>query len=429
MEYLLKMLFFANIASNLKVESMHLAHRNCEYILGVIYLFVFPVLLWADNKVNTYHFKSISTSVNFPTNEVRKLFQDSQGYIWISTYNGLLRYDGYSIVVYKPDGVNHGRSIDSFVNMVAEDKENNLWIGTHNGLYVLHKETDEIEKIISPLLQVSNVESILYASNGDLWVGSNKGLFRRKAGSRTFDCEKNMDIKSVVEDRKGQIWIGTWEQGLLRYSPQEELYYAYDGINPGNSAHVIFQDEAGNIWIGTWRYGLVKLINPYDSEHFSFKTFRNIKGNSHSLLDNIIYAIAQDKNSGKLWIGSRSGVSILEDESGDGNFTNIVPGNLQGDLPFNEVNSLLCSKDGLMWLGMLGGGVCTVNTNKFRFNYDSLEALREHCPTRSVRSVYQEDNGNLWMGIMGFGLVFYDMKQHTIVPYRSHPVLKNMGYT
>lgn len=207
------------------------------------------------------------------------------------------------------------------------------------------------------------------------------------------------------------------------------MYYTYEGINPGNSAHVIFQDEAGNIWIGTWRYGLVKLINPYDPEHFSFKTFRNIKGNSHSLLDNIIYAIAQDKNSGKLWIGSRSGVSILEDESGNGNFTNIVPGNLQGDLPFNEVNSLLCSKDGLMWLGMLGGGVCTVNTNKFRFNYDSLEALREHCPTSSVRSVYQEDNGNLWMGIMGFGLVFYDMEQHTIVPYRSHPVLKNMGYT
>ena len=54
-----------------------------------------------------------------------------------------------------------------------------------------------------------------------------------------------MDIKSVVEDRKGQIWIGTWEQGLLRYNPQEELYYTYEGINPGNSAHVIFQDEAG----------------------------------------------------------------------------------------------------------------------------------------------------------------------------------------
>ena len=77
----------------------------------------------------------------------------------------------------------------------------------------------------------------------------------------------------------------------------------------------------------------MKLINPYDSEHFSFKTFRNIKGNSHSLLDNIIYAIAQDKNSGKLWIGSRSGVSILEDESGDGNFTNITCAELPGLIP------------------------------------------------------------------------------------------------
>ena len=128
------------------------------------------------------------------------------------------------------------------------------------------------------------------------------------------------------------------------------------------------EDHKNIIWAVSYthldvykRQGLVKLINPYEPEHFSFKTFRNIKGNSHSLLDNIIYAIAQDKNSGKLWIGSRSGVSILEDESGDGNFTNIVPGNLQGDLPFHEVNSLLCSQDGLLWLGMLG--VCLLYTS------------------------------------------------------------------
>ena len=98
----------------------------------------------------------------------------------------------------------------------------------------------------------------------------------------------------------------------------------------------------------------MKLINPYDPEHFSFKTFRNIKGNSHSLLDNIIYAIAQDKNSGKLWIGSRSGVSILEDESGTEVLPILFRVTFKEIYRFNEVNSLLCSKDGLMWLGMLG---------------------------------------------------------------------------
>ena len=78
-----------------------------------------------------------------------------------------------------------------------------------------------------------------------LMGGKQQRVVSQEAGGRTFDCEKNMDIKSVIEDREGQIWIGTWEQGLLRYNPQEELYYTYEGINPGNSAHVIFQDEAG----------------------------------------------------------------------------------------------------------------------------------------------------------------------------------------
>ena len=59
-----------------------------------------------------------------------------------------------------------------------------------------------------------------------------RDCFAEKPAAVLSIVKKNMDIKSVVEDRKGQIWIGTWEQGLLRYSPQEELYYTYDGINP-----------------------------------------------------------------------------------------------------------------------------------------------------------------------------------------------------
>lgn len=397
-----------------------------------VFLFVYTLLLslgiWAKDK-DIIHFKPLTTTLNFPTNEVRKLYQDSEGYIWISTYNGLLRYDGYSIVMYKPDGVNHGRSIDSFVNIVTEDENNNLWIGTHNGLYVLHKETDGIEKIISPILQVCNVEAILFSKNGDLWVGGNKGLFCRKAGKPSFERVQSVDVKSIIEDNRGHIWIGTWEQGLLRYDPDKQKYYTYLGLNPNNSSHILFQDEAENIWIGTWRYGLVKLLNAYDMEHFSFRTYMHIEGDDHSLLDNIIYSIAQDRTSKKIWIGSRSGVSIMESEEANGNFTNFKPGNRQYDLPFNEVNSLMCSNDGLMWVGMLGGGVCTVNTGKSRFNYDPLECMHEYCPTSSVRSVFQDDNGLIWMGIMGYGLVSYNKEKQVITPYRKHPVLKSMNYT
>lgn len=77
--------------------------KRCIFLLASTLLL--SSNLWAKGK-DIFHFKPLTTTINFPTNEVRKLYQDSEGYIWISTYNGLLRYDGYSIVMYKPDGVN-----------------------------------------------------------------------------------------------------------------------------------------------------------------------------------------------------------------------------------------------------------------------------------------------------------------------------------
>lgn len=421
--------FFANIASNLKnTVSMYYERHIIRGFFLLLYS-LSSILLFATSNADIYRFKSVFTSVSFPTNEVRKLYQDSQGYIWIATYNGLLRYDGYSILTYRPDGIHQDHSIDGFVNTVIEDKENRLWIGTHNGLYVLHRETDEIEKDTTCLLQASNIEALFCTSNGDLWVGSSLGLFCRKSDSTSFQRINSTDVKSMIEDKRGYIWFGTWKQGLLRYDPREDRFYTYKGIDPEKSPHAIFQDENENIWVGTWLHGLIKLVEPYDEKKNSFEMFVHDDNNPSSLLDNIIYSITQDKTTGKIWISSRSGVSILENEQDGGTFTNITPGNQQGDLPFNEVNSLLCSNDGLMWLGMLGGGVCTVNTTNYRFNYDPLKSLRNHYPTSSVRCIYQEDNGDLWLGIMGFGLVTYEPSKQVIVPYKKHPILKEMGYT
>ncbi len=377
-----------------------------------------------------YNFKAINTTSSLPTNEVRNLYQDSEGFIWISTYNGLVRYDGYSTIVYKPDVKDSGKSLDGFVNIVVEDNQHQLWIGTHNGLYVLDKKIDRIEKIVSPVLQSSYIEAIVCATNGDLWVGANKGLYCKKSGEKNFKMQDplGLDIKSIIEDKRGNIWIGTWERGLFRYDPETEQFYAYKGLNPSESAHILFQDKDENIWVGTWRYGLMKIVNPYDVNHYSFERFVHEEGDSNSLADNIIYAITQDRNSGKIWIGSRSGLSVLESEENGGTFTNYLPGDKSGDLPFNEVDALLCSRDGLMWVGMLGGGIYTVNTRKPPFTHDTLPALMKSYPTSSVRSIFQCEDGKLWMGIMGFGLILYDPQTQVVTSYHNLPMFKHLPY-
>ena len=382
-------------------------------------------------------FKPLVASPSLSTNEVRNLYQDSEGYIWISTYNGLLRFDGYSTVVYRPDGKNQERNIDGFVNIVAEDRSHRLWIGTNSGLYMLDKRLGTLEKVVSPLLQVSHIEAIACTAGGEVWVGTNKGIFRRKAGSTSFELygplmhgvrTARYDVKSILEDRNGHIWIGTWEQGLLRYDPDKDQFYTYRNINPSQSAHTLFQDNQDNIWIGTWRYGLARLENPYDMEHYRLRYYTHQAGNPRSLCDNIIYTINQDPNTDKLWIGSRSGLSILESEEGEGTFSNYLPGKDSGTLPFNEVDALLASRDGLMWVGMLGGGVYTVNTRRKLFDYDPIVPLLRRFPTSSIRSAYPSGKHSMYMGVMGYGLVEYDAERQTIVHYKEHPGFSHLPY-
>lgn len=375
-------------------------------------------------------FKPLNVNANLPTNEVRNLFQDSDGYVWIATYNGLVRYDGYSTVVYRPNGDDMRKSVNGFVNIVDEDKESVLWIGTHNGLYSFDKRKEVMQRVVSPVLRVSYIEALLCAQNGDVWVGCKAGLYRRKSGQRTFEyCSglagAAMDVKSIIEDTRGNLWIGTWNSGLYRYNPSEDRFYHYKKINPANSAHILFQDSKGNIWVGTWRYGLMKMENPYDMEHYAFRHFIHEKGRSGSLCDDIVYAISQDPKSGKLWVGTRSGLSILESEEEGGIFHNYLPGR-EGDLPFNEVNALMASRDGLMWIGMLGGGVCTVNPVNTCFQSDALIQIKEKYNTSSVKSMLSCDDGKLWLGIMGYGLMLYDPADGKAVSYHTLPSFKGL---
>lgn len=393
------------------------------------------ILITGSNSINAYNanklnFNPLNINTLLPTNEVRNLYQDSEGYIWISTYNGLLRYDGYSVVNYKHVNANNQEQyIGSFINSVCEDHSHRLWIGTHNGLYSLNKESGKIEKITSAGLHNTFIETIKCMSNGDILVGSTKGLYLKEKSKNEFIKmfpSIAMDVKAIMEDNRNNIWIGTWNQGLFRYNQKNKQLYSYENINPGKSAHAIYQDRNNNIWIGTWRYGLMRIINPYDMEKYSFVSYKNKENDPTSISDNIIYVISQDCNSDNLWVGTRRGLSIMSAQ--DSTFTNYYPNTPTNSINNGEVNAIISSNDGLMWIGMLGGGVSTINTKEKQFAHDPLIHIQEKNST-SVRSIYKEENKDvLWLGIMGFGFGRYDLKTKEFKSYKDIPVFSKLPY-
>lgn len=373
-------------------------------------------------------FRPISSVTNLPTNEIRKLYQDSEGFLWISTYSGLVRYDGYDIVSYKIDPATHRQALHSVVNMVEEDANHCLWIGTHNGLYVLDKVTGKVEKTDTPILNYSRVESVLASHTGDIWVATNKGLFVRKNGSADFEyCVGSQwdldptDMKSLLEDGAGYLWIGTWSDGLIRYDTKQRRAYRYSHIQALRSSHTLFMGRDKTLWVGTWGEGLVHLTEPYNLQDPHIVQYKRAEGNLSGLLDNNVYSISEDIE-GNLWIGSRSGLSLL---SPDGTFSHYSSSSDVSPLPCGEINSILSTNDGLMWIGSLGGGVyvCDLQPKMMQVSPYTSQ-LMELTGTQAVKAIYDDEAGQcMWLSLASYGVVCYDKQTSQLLPFKKLPVL------
>ncbi|GHT25177.1 hypothetical protein AGMMS4957_19500 [Bacteroidia bacterium] len=377
-------------------------------LLTILFAFAACAGLEAENWHSTHR---LSTLTGLPTDEVKQVFQDREGYIWIATHDGLCRYDGHQLKTYKSNLYTPNLLSSNSLTAIAEDNNHHLWIGTSNGLNVLNKITGEIKQIDPKRLSGANIQAILATRDNQVWVGTANGLNRYVAENDSFirynSTHHNLqtgDIKSLVEDSKGNIWIGTWSEGITRYNPAEGRFLNYPRLNAGNSAHVIFEDRDNNIWVGSWDYGLFRLENPYNPQQVKYINYRHDRNNPRSLSDNIVYALAQDLNTQAIWVGTRSGLSVLNNKDNTASFTNHLPSQSNESLPYNEVNSILRDKSGLMWLGTLGGGVSTVNTRPAPFELNTLEEVKKRLSSNSVRSIYVDKAGNKWLGIGSYGL-------------------------
>ena len=409
--------------------------RSFFFILGVL----FPIVCQAmvAPGPNSLVFKSSSVLNSLPSKDVQSVYQDRDGYIWISTRNGLFQYDGYSITTYKSNLYCPDLLTNNNIYCVAEDAQHRLWIGTYSGLNVLDKQTGQIRKIDDPEINGIGISQILVTSDNRILFATEGGLLEYLEDSNRFLAfnQDNTDgvfpkttVKSLFEDDRGDIWIGTWSQGLFRYEKRTGKYWKYPQMNSGNSAHVVFQDSHKNIWVGTWGAGLHLLHDAYNPEKTTWTTFTHDENRSGTISDNLIYAISEDLNTNSLWVGTRSGLSILslmDIKTGHLEFENCYSGESENSITSSEVASLLRDRQGIMWVGMIGGGINMVNNRKAKFNMDRLSEAKRMLKSNSVRSILLDDEGLLWMGMSTYGFGVKDRTTGKFTHYTQMLDFKN----
>ena len=265
-------------------------------------------------------FETSSVLQDLSNKDVQDIYQDREGYLWICTRNGLFRYDGYALVAYKSNFSESDLLTHNNVFCVAEDAAHRLWIGTYRGLNVLDKRTGAIRKFMDAPFSTQGISRVLVTSDNRVLLGTECGLYEYREAEDVFcsldslvtgDSRRVLVVKSLMEDDRGDVWIGTWSSGLYRYERKTGRYFAYPPMNSRNSAHVLFQDSRKNIWVGTWGCGLQLLHEPYEPSRTTWTTFAASPSDSHSISDDIIYSIGEDESSHSLWVGTRLGLRLF----------------------------------------------------------------------------------------------------------------------
>ena len=311
-----------------------------------------------------FSFTSADVSKKLSQKTVRQIYQDSTGYLWVVTQEGLSRYDGYQLLKFIHDPSAPSSISSDNVRAVIEDKNKRLWIATDGaGLNLFEPSSHTFTKWrensnIKHTVLSDQIRSMYLQDNGYIWLGYNNGSFSRlNPNDMTFehfntrklipDLQRDAFITSIVEDEQN-ILFATDGNGLLKLNKSNhQLTRLYTGSESplfSDRLTQVFIDAQRRLWLTSYDAGVSVLKAGSDK----FTTWEHHENQADSVAANLVHTIYQDHKK-RIWLGTEAGVSLWNSRD---SFTSF---DIKNGLSDNKVLSILQDTSGLMWLGTYNG--------------------------------------------------------------------------
>jgi ligand-binding sensor domain-containing protein/signal transduction histidine kinase/DNA-binding response OmpR family regulator len=386
---------------------------------------------------NRLKFKHISGEQGLSNSTVENIFQDSRGFIWFGTRDGLNRYDGYQMLVYRYDQKDTASISDNFIRYIYEDRNKVLWVGTINGLNRFNPVTNNFTRYkynaSDPGSLSNNVVNCIYQdAAGDLWIstyggginllkpGQNRFIHFRHSTSKPESLSDDR-VNYLFEDSRNNLWVGT-ENGLNLFNRQSGSFRSFQYLSDfstnktNNVIRIIKEDRKGNLILGTEDNGLI--IFNYQKK--LFRQYSHEEKNPSSLASNLIRSILVDRKD-NIWIGSVNGGLDLFDEL-TGSFIHYQnePDNAFS-LSQRTASALFEDNQGNLWAGTHRGGVNLFMPNTEKFRLYRQEADGNSISYNDVKAFCEDSQGNIWIGTDGGGLNMFDRKRNIFRHYKYNP--------
>lgn len=399
--------------------------------------------------------EKINKNHGLSSSRITGIVQDSDGFIWVSTQDGLNRYDGAEFEIYQKK--NSNISSNDITDIII-DSQHRIWIATLGGGVNIYDRTKDSFRTLKSLVSNTNhkisnqVNALFEDSKGLIWIGTNNGLeiYNSKDNSLVNKINPeiaNVNITSFYETRDGLIYIGTFGNGLFVFNPESNvikkipvnqfdlinyinvitglnndilllatedkglikldlnansLVNYFKDIKDVNTPKIIRSitlDSNGYLWVGSDDKGLFKIEYP-NSQKIEWVNYRYESESISGLTGNAIYAIAEI-NDHSIWVGTAwNGINVIPLN----NKSSLIYSDIKGEKPYPVLS--INKVDNTLYIGSDGDGLYTyeiVKKNRKKLNLDS----------KFIQHISYTSDRYLWLGTFSNGLFQYDIKSNT----------------
>ncbi|MCK5137269.1 MAG: ATP-binding protein [Bacteroidales bacterium] len=396
--------------------------------LFILTLFLNPSLSGQDEYVR---FKRITINEGLSLSSVYNIYQDSKGFMWFGTEDGLNKYDGQNITVYGATTDQHHILANKWIELVYEDKSGMIWLGSRGGLTKYNPRRGVFSTIqhdpSSPNSLSNDTVTVIAADiRNDVWVGTFQGLNR--VDRFTNDVERIIPdeeelagltsrITGFIQDRSGTFWIGTY-QGLYSYDSKSNLFFneTADGSLDNDIRIYCMSDGEDALWLGTNK-GLVQLDLSGDRQHHQFPMeFSDPESEMSSILVDRL---------NQVWIQTGDGLYCYKLQENDIQKV-IGTGGVTHSLALNPVEPLVEDRNGFIWYGSFNDGVFkidpqTLNYKHLIHNPADPQSLAEN----SINCIFEDRSGTMWFGSFGAGISIMDPQANIFTLFKNNPFNSN----
>ena len=385
-----------------------------KYILFFTFFIVLTFNILGQN--NLVVFDRIGVEDGLSQGSIKYIYQDTKGFMWICTWEGLNKYDAYSFTHYKHEDFNSNSLTSSLTTSIVEQSPGVFWVGTDQGLNLLNDSTHSIQRFLHDSKNKNTLcqNSINYLTKdkySNIWIATDNGLDKLNPKTQKFTHYFHVEanngsvmlqnrIRTILFDSFGKLWLTVDRSGLFCMDTATGVFVNYPFTiqnQKDNDFGILFSigfDSENKLQIGTYGKGVCTFdtIQKIFESKTLFKEDGIVKFTSNVL--NSFLEVNQEEN----WWATENGLYILNPKT---NQYRVLKHNRinQNSISNNYIQSIFLDKWNTIWIGTSGGGI-----NKYQISRQIIksfwhEETKTNCLTNNyVKSIYEDKTGRLWLG-------------------------------